>query len=328
MRFFCLCARVSLCVALPMVVASTALAADSRLILSEEIQPLRKPVVVRAEVHHDDRAVDVGRLRTSWAARPAVFDFLADPAWVTIPARWQDDGAAALDMSGLRPGRYEVALLVEELPGYPALTHPLRVLGKVGIADTLRPIHASVFTDRNRQVFATGEAIGVTLSVGVAPEAAHPAEAEAALVLRRPADSWTMTLERVRFHPREFAGRRRSFRHEMRPAWTLALEAGDYELDVVPGDANVCAVGQPVPLRLVDSQARSGTPSVLYLIGSNAWTGGGHTGGSRHGIDNVGAMIGGFGADCILTWGSDIPRRTPQDWVQRVPHPDSPLLGA
>ena len=317
------------------------------------IQSLSEPVVVKAEVLQNGQALDLMKTRSHWAVRPAVFDFVSDPAWIKVPTQWTDRQTAALDLSQQRPGRYDVALVLEQLPQYPSLTHPVRIVGQIVAADRNRPIHVSVFTDRNRQVFCAGEEIPLTISVGVGAGATVPSEVELNLVLQYRSDvdqsshhaprdeprhrkrDGYYSLGRVQFDPSQFIGRRASFRRVIKPKWSLGLAAGDYVIHVEPNAPALCAVGHPLPLRVVDRQARSGVPTVMFLTGSNDWRGGGHTFSGnpsrqslRRATDNMRALIEDYDPDVVLTWGSDISLQHPGDWLRSVWYPQSPLLGA
>ena len=321
---------------MPMTIA---VAATSRLVFSEAIMPITEPVAVRVEAFYEEKSLKVRSLESHWAVRPAVFDFLRDPLWIEVEGRWTGPQTAYLDLSDLPAGRYDAALVLKELPGFPSLTHPLRITGQVSVADPERPIHVTVFTDRNRQVFVAGEAIGITLSCGVAPgeRARLPDELHVELTLRRAGGSWARVLDLVRFDPRPFAGNRASFRRVIDPAWSLALADGEYQIDaeVSKQFKTICHASWPFPVRIVDKQYKSGTPSPMYLIGSNTWTGGPHTFEAnasreslREGMDNINALLGGFGADCVVTYGDRISTQRPGDLLVDVPHPNSPLLGA
>ena len=315
------------------------------LVVPGSVASLGEPLVVKAEVLGSGQALDLTSAHNHWAVRPAAVDFVVDPAWIKVPSEWRDGQTAALDLSQQRPGRYEVALVLEQLPQYPDLTHPIRVVGKIAIADDQRPMHISVFTDRNRQVFCAGEEIPLTVSVGVGASVTLPAEVELRLVLqhrsggnllRQPsATGADYTLGSLRFDPRPYRGNRASFRRVLQSQWSLGLASGDYQVCVEPSDPARCAVGHPLPLRLIDRQARSGVPSVMFLIGSNDWRGGGHTlsgnssrVGLRQAADNMRTLLEGYGADVVLTWGSDISLKHPGDWLRSVSHPQSPSLGA
>jgi WD40 repeat protein len=317
-----------------------ATAAESRLIFSESIVPITKPVVVRVEAFYEDKPLEVCGLRSHWAVRPAIFDFLQDPPWIEVTGQWSGTHTANLDLGHLSAGRYEAALVLKELPGLPSLTHPLRIAGRVSVADPDRPVHVTVFTDRNRQVFVAGEAIGITLSCGVAPgeRAKLPDEVHLDLILRQSEGGWARTLDRIRFNPHRFAGKRTSFRRVIHPDWSLALAEGEYQIEVEQVSNRPRGAGNPVrsfPLRIVDKQYKSGTASPMYLLGSNTWTGGQHTFEAnasreslREGIDNINAILGGFGADCVVTYGDRVSTQRPGDLMVDVPYPHSPLLGA
>ena len=317
----------------------------SWLVVPKSIQSRTESVVVKAEVLQSGQALDLTHINSHWAVRPAAVDFVADPAWIKVPSEWRDGQTAALDLSQQRPGRYDVALVLNQLPEYPGLTHPLQVVGQIAIADDQRPIHVSVFTDRNRQVFCAGEEIPLTVSIGVSAGVTLPAEVELRLVLQhrsylnsRPqlnATDRDYLLGSLRFDPRPHRSRRTSFRRVVQSQWSLGLAAGDYQVCIEPSDPARCAVGHPLPLRLIDRQPRSGVPTVMFLIGSNDWRGGGHTFsgnssrvGLRQAADNMRALIGGYDADVVLTWGSDISLTHPADWLRSVSYPQSPLLGA
>ena len=315
------------------------------LVVPGSIESRTEPLVVKAEVLQSGQALDLASTHSHWAVRPAAVDFVADPAWIKVPSEWRDGQTAALDLSRQRPGRYDVALVLEQLPQYPALTHPIRVVAQIAIADDQRPIHVSVFTDRNRQVFCAGEEIPLTVTVGVGAGVTLPAEVELRLVLqnrsggnqlRQPsAAEGDYSLGSLRFDPRPFSGRRASFRRLIQSQWSLGLAAADYQVCVEPSDPARCTVGHPLPLRLIDRQARSGAPTVMFLTGSNDWRGGGHTlsgnpsrGGLRQAADNMRTLIEGYDADVVLTWGSDISLKHPGDWLRSVSYPQSPSLGA
>ncbi|HAA59671.1 MAG TPA: hypothetical protein DCE39_01920 [Planctomycetaceae bacterium] len=317
------------------------------LVAPNTIRPLSQPLVVKAEVLRRDGTVDLIGAHSHWAVRPAAVDFVENPAWVKVPSEWRDAQTAALDLSRQRPGRYEVALVLERLPPFAGLTHPIRVVGQIAIADDQRPLHVSVFTDRNRQVFCAGEDIPLTVSVGVDGGGATtlPAEVELHLELHHRSDGRRLrqpgasegghSLGKLRFAPRPFRGRRVSFRRVIQSQWSLGLAAGDYLVQVKSNVPAQSAVGHSLPVRLIDRQARSGIPSVMFLTGSNDWRGGGHTlsgGSTRAGLrgaaENMRTLMEGYHADVVLTWGSEISLQHPGDWLRSVSHPESTSLGA